>query len=174
MAAKPSIHACSFGNPPDPDKITTYPGVARRDWAARQRFSSPRGVAPDPEVTCLMKLWPSIGRRSMPNERCRVLPSLCSENVGSLRWRGLSNTIRRKVVQGPVGSKMSLNSNNVMNFRFSQSHAILVSFQIHKVGGWCKSCCLRIRSTSVSRKRWKSWRSKSKTSENPVGHCGRW
>mmetsp|Transcript_69929 Transcript_69929/g.154223 ORF Transcript_69929/g.154223 Transcript_69929/m.154223 type:complete len:100 (+) Transcript_69929:74-373(+) len=30
MAAKPSIHACSFGNPPDPDKITTYPGVARR------------------------------------------------------------------------------------------------------------------------------------------------
>eukprot|EP00438_Fugacium_kawagutii_P003374 Skav231006 [mRNA] locus=scaffold1196:14195:15168:+ [translate_table: standard] len=30
MAAKPSIHACSFGNPPDPDKVTTYPGVARR------------------------------------------------------------------------------------------------------------------------------------------------
>jgi hypothetical protein len=43
MAAKPSIHACSFGNPPDPDKITTYPGVARRSLAAH---GDPKGMAP--------------------------------------------------------------------------------------------------------------------------------
>ncbi|CAE7786442.1 PUS7 [Symbiodinium sp. KB8] len=30
MAAKPTVHAVSFGDPPDPTKITTYPGVARR------------------------------------------------------------------------------------------------------------------------------------------------
>ena len=41
MAAKPSIHACSFGNPPDPDKITTYPGVARRSLA----HGDPKGMA---------------------------------------------------------------------------------------------------------------------------------
>lgn len=40
MAAKPSIHACSFGNPPDPDKITTYPGVARRSLA----HGDPKGM----------------------------------------------------------------------------------------------------------------------------------
>mmetsp|Transcript_12076 Transcript_12076/g.28623 ORF Transcript_12076/g.28623 Transcript_12076/m.28623 type:complete len:104 (+) Transcript_12076:94-405(+) len=30
MAAKPSVNAVSFGTPPDPTKVQTYPGVARR------------------------------------------------------------------------------------------------------------------------------------------------
>eukprot|EP00434_Breviolum_minutum_P045074 symbB.v1.2.040337.t1/scaffold7155.1/size12999/2 len=57
MAAKPSIHACSFGTPPDPDKITTYPGVARRYlphealiiyrekiYAERKAYQTPSGA----------------------------------------------------------------------------------------------------------------------------------
>lgn len=76
MAAKPSIHACSFGTPPDPDKITTYPGVARRllgsidrkDGSAGKLGPNPGGFG-DVEAICLMKLWSSTGKRFMPKER---------------------------------------------------------------------------------------------------------
>eukprot|EP00439_Symbiodinium_sp_Y106_P066328 s3576_g10.t2 len=57
MAAKPTVHACSFGDPPDPAKITTYPGVARRYlphealiiyrekiYAERKAYQTPSGA----------------------------------------------------------------------------------------------------------------------------------
>ncbi|CAK9067893.1 unnamed protein product [Durusdinium trenchii] len=57
MAAKPSINAVSFGSPPDPTKVQTYPGVACRYlphealtiyrekiYAERKAYQTPSGA----------------------------------------------------------------------------------------------------------------------------------
>ena len=66
MAAKPTVHAVSFGDPPDPTKITTYPGVARRA-SARIRKSA---LVPDGKH--------SSCKGYLPHEALVIYRPLCS------------------------------------------------------------------------------------------------
>ena len=183
MAARPTVHAVSFGEPPDPTKIQTYPGVARRASAClvyeiRDAWTAAAAVGcagylphealviyrPGLLIRCYVCLFSRFNTAEMDTGRRYIRRGRPAADREQVPPPGLVVTFC-----GRAGLPNAVWSSLVQGYRFMPD--VRCSQAVGRAKLACGLRILLVRSTDASSETWRGSRSRSRISGNLAGHA---